>query len=434
MRIPLLLTLVTFGFLAAACAQEQKPLEGTRLSVLTRSNNQNALNVMPRKSMDVKLPRLIKNKAWAQQGRNAAHNGGHLFWQGRNDILWQKKISSDDAAMHQLLLPPIVAEGKLFVANEDSTVIAMDAKNGTTLWQVALQQENISLSSGLAYSNGRVFVTTGFASVFALDADSGKTLWEIQLDSPIRAAPTIITDKVLVQTTDNQLIAIDPENGQRLWSHLGIVENIAILGSAHPAANKNVAVVAYSSGEIFSLKLSNGAEFWKDSLSNLNQRESALPMNDITAAPVISDNTTYIISYAGRMTALDLRSGSRLWERQLQGQQTPWLSGQYLFLVTEDNKLLCIDREDGKAVWIKQLPVWKDPSEKDERILWRGPIVSNGRVLVMSSYGAIRRHNITNGALYDERQVIYNPVLLPPIIADGILYILSGDGKITALR
>ena len=157
-------------------------------------------------------------------------------------------------------------------------------------------------------------------------------------------------------------------------------------------------------------------------------------MNDITAAPVISENTTYIISYAGRMTALDLRSGSRLWERQLQGQQTPWLSGQHLFLVTEDNKLLCIDKEDGKAIWITQLPIWKDPNEKEERILWRGPIVSNGRVLIISSYGAIRRHSIVNGARIDERQAIYDRVLLPPIIADGVLYILSGDGKITALQ
>ena len=432
MRLLSLLIIVALSVLTATCAQEEKPLEGKRLNVLTRGN-QNVLDVMPRKSMEVKLPRLRKNKDWPQQGRNAAHNGGHLFWKGRNEILWQKKISDDDA-MHQLLLPPIAADGKIFVANEDSGVLALDAKTGNTLWQISLQQDNVSLSSGLAYGKQKVFVTTGSASVFALDASNGKTLWETQLDSPIRAAPTIVADKVLVQTTDNQLIAIDPDNGQRLWSHLGIVENIAILGSAHPAANKTIAVVAYSSGEIFSLKLSNGAEFWKDSLSNLNQRESALPMNDITAAPVISENTTYIISYAGRMTALDLRSGSRLWERQLQGQQTPWLSGQHLFLVTEDNKLLCIDKEDGKAIWIKQLPIWKDPNEKEERILWRGPIVSNGRVLIVSSYGAIRRHSIINGAHIDERQAIYSRVLLPPIIADGVLYILSGDGKLTALQ
>ena len=79
----------------------------------------------------------------------------------------------------------------------------------------------------------------------------GKLSWTRPSEQP----PTIVADKVLVQTTDNQLIAINPENGQRLWSHLGIVENIAILGSAHPAANKTIAVVAYSSGEIFSLKV-----------------------------------------------------------------------------------------------------------------------------------------------------------------------------------
>ena len=164
MRPLSLLIIVALSVLTATCAQEEKPLEGKRLNVLTRGN-QNVLDVMPRKSMEVKLPRLRKNKDWPQQGRNAAHNGGHLFWKGRNEILWQKKISDDDA-MHQLLLPPIAADGKIFVANEDSDVLALDAKTGNTLWQISLQQDSVSLSSGLAYGKEKVFVTTGSASVF----------------------------------------------------------------------------------------------------------------------------------------------------------------------------------------------------------------------------------------------------------------------------
>ena len=260
----------------------------------------------------------------------------------------------------------------------------------------------------------------------------GAVIWNVKTDSPLRASPTVIDDKVLVQTTDNQIIAIDAANGQRIWTHLGIVESIALLGSASPAANKNITVATYSSGEIFSLKLSNGAEFWKDSLSNLDQRESALPMNDITASPLISEQSAYVVSYAGRMAALDLISGTRIWERPIKGQQTPWLVGQYLFLITENNKLICLDKKDGKAIWITQLPRWQE-DDRDKPILWHGPVVANNSVIIVSSYGTIRKYRIANGTLKEEQQIIYEPIFLPPVIAEGTLFILSGDGTITAI-
>ena len=39
------------------------------------------------------------------------------------------------------------------------------------------------------------------------------------------------------------------------------------------------------------------------------------------------------------MVCLDLRSGRRLWEREVGGSETPWLAGDWLFVQTLDQSL-----------------------------------------------------------------------------------------------
>ena len=79
-NIFLVIILALFVIMAQACAEQQKPLEGERISVLTKRGA--AGTAMPRKTQDVRLPRIFTNTSWTQKARNAQHYGGHLFWHG----------------------------------------------------------------------------------------------------------------------------------------------------------------------------------------------------------------------------------------------------------------------------------------------------------------------------------------------------------------
>jgi hypothetical protein len=49
---------------------------------------------------------------------------------------------------------------------------------------------------------------------------------------------------------------------------------------------------------------------------------------------VIDRGLVLAMGSAGTLTAIDLRSRPALWERNIGGNQTPWVGGRFVFVVT----------------------------------------------------------------------------------------------------
>jgi outer membrane protein assembly factor BamB len=133
------------------------------------------------------------------------------------------------------------------------------------------------------------------------------------------------------------------------------------------------------------------------------------------------------------MAAYELVTGQRVWEINIAGISTPVVSGEWVFVMTSDAKLLCVQRASGKIRWIAKLPRYKDEEDKEGVITWRGPVLANGRLIVANSRGEIWSVSSGEGAasmLVD----IKAPVSVPPIVANNMLYILDDSGRLNAFR
>ena len=85
------------------------------------------------------------------------------------------------------------------------------------------------------------------------------------------------------------------------------------------------------------------------------------------------------------MAAIDLRTGRRVWAREIGGTESPWVAGDYIYTITNDNELICISREDGKVLWVRGLPRFEDPEDREDAIIWTGPILASDRLIVAGS-------------------------------------------------
>jgi outer membrane protein assembly factor BamB len=133
------------------------------------------------------------------------------------------------------------------------------------------------------------------------------------------------------------------------------------------------------------------------------------------------------------MVALELVSGQRIWEINAGGISTPWLAGDWVFAVTDDARLLCIARSNGRVRWATQLPHWKSPKKKKGAISWTGPVLAGGRLVAVSSEGHIAYVSPTTGAV--EATVKYGkPLSLSPVVANNMLFLLDEEGRLTAWR
>jgi outer membrane protein assembly factor BamB len=286
---------------------------------------------------------------------------------------------------------------------------------------------------GVAFDDGKLFVSTGFGSVIALDAASGKRLWKVDLGVPIVNAPVANGGRIFVSSQDNHLHALAEADGRQLWDHQGITESAGILESTSAAVAGDYVVAPYSSGELFAIRVTNGRVAWSDMLTRNGNTTALSELDDIAGRPVIDRDMVFAISHSGIMAAINLNTGERAWSRDLGGIQTPWAAGDFVYVLSTDGQLLCLQRKDGKVKWIHQLPRWEDEEDKEDAIVWAGPVLVSNRLIVVSSNGYAESISPYTGALLG-RTEIPDGAYVAPVVANDTLYLLTNDAQLVALR
>jgi len=410
------------------------PLPGERISVL---KHESAL--LPETTLEtpeIRLPAPSQTPDWPQNGGYANHAMHHVAAAPQLIERWSTDIGAGAGDGERLTSTPIIADGRIFTIDTDSDVSAFDASSGKLLWRTALtpdEEDDGHIPGGLAYEGGRVFAGTGFAQVVALDAATGKIAWRKPVSSPVRSAPTVRGGRVFAVTLDNKLHALAAHDGSLLWSHTGSPELAMLLGGASPAVDQGVVVVPYTSGELAALKVENGHQLWMDSLTSRRRTDATAALAHIRANPVIDRGVVFAISHSGLMVAIDLRSGTRLWEKGIGGQQSFWVAGDYLFTLTGNEELVAMERDSGRIMWVRSLPRWDDEEAREGAIVWTGPLLVSDRLIVASSAGvAVAVSPYTGDILGSE--TMPDGVSVPPVVAGETVYFLSDDATLSAYR
>ena len=413
-------------------ADEEPPLPGDRISVLELQQSLEPDDALL-ESQGLITPPEWQNEFWPQSGGYPNHSMQNLALNpGNLNRAWRVDIGEGSSDRIPLTAQPIVVDGTVYTVDTENTLAAFSTENGKRLWTKDIsnpKEDDDVISGGIAYSSGLIFATNGYNEILALRAKNGEIYWRKSLPGPARAAPTIIDGRVFVTTIDNKLLALSARDGAPLWDYAGISEDASLVGAASPAASRDIVIPVFSSGEVTALRVENGSVAWSDNLSNLRQLGGLSTIADINALPVIDKGLVVSISFSGRLVAIDERTGTRIWQREISGAQTPWIAGNHIFLLSSDNALVALGRESGVIRWVTQLPraTGKDP------IIFTGPILAGGRLIVAGTDGRIIEVDPENGKISKQWES-GNTIAIPPIVADGTLYLLSENGTLSAYR
>jgi outer membrane protein assembly factor BamB len=384
----------------------------------------------------VALPPPAVNPDWPQPGGNPAHAMGHPALPEKLARAWDVSIGEGSARYTRVLSQPVLEQGRIYAMDGGVQVSALDAAKGGRIWQVDLKPEELrgnAFGGGPSFWKDRLYVATGYAQVLALDPADGKVIWRTSLSAPVHSPPTIADGRVFAVTVENELNALDAKDGRKLWSHNGIPETAGLLGGASPAVEGEVVLAAYSSGELFALRVENGRAVWSDNLAATRAVNAVAGLADIRGRPVIDRGRVFAVSHSGRMTAIDLRRGDRVWEREIASSHSPWVVGDYVFVLANDNELLCLTRDAGKVRWNRQLRRFEDEKAKSDPILWAGPVLAGNRLIVLSSLGEAVSVSPYTGEVVGS-QAMSAGGFLGPVVADNALYLLTDDANLSAYR
>jgi outer membrane protein assembly factor BamB len=134
------------------------------------------------------------------------------------------------------------------------------------------------------------------------------------------------------------------------------------------------------------------------------------------------------------MAALDLRRGVRAWDLDIASTETPWLAGDFLYLLTTRGEVVCLLKDNGRIRWVSPLPRLSDPDDPESSpITWSGPLLVGDRLLLAGSDGELLAMSPYNGEILG-RLPLDAPVLTPPIVADGTVFVLTENAELLAYR
>lgn len=424
------------------------PTIGERIPILTSESNAELDPSLA--DVAVLVPPQVENAEWAQPGGNAAKSLEHLALGAALSQAWSSNIRGT-TKYERLAAAPVVADGKLFVVDIYATLTAFDAASGRKLWERLVADEKdakggISLWSGemtgnkgslfgggVSYDAGVLYATNGVGDVFALSASDGKQLWKVRPGGPLRGAPTVGGGQLYVMSQDNQIFALNTTDGSLAWNETAALETSGVFGMAAPALAQGTVVAGFSTGELNAYRYENGRSLWADALSRTSISTTVASLSDIDASPVIDRGRVFAIGQGGRMVSMDLVTGQRLWELNVAGIATPWVAGEWVFVIDDQSRLLCIARATGKVRWVSQLPRYEKEKKKKGYISWVAPVLAGDRLITASSEGELVNVDPATGAV-QSRTKAGGSVSLPLVVANKTLYVLTDDGRITAWR
>jgi len=415
----------------ASCGERDIILPGERLDIRPTDAVVNEVR-------GINLPAQVANANWTHRNGGPDHAITHPALNSNLTRAFSADIGEGNSRRARITADPVVAGGVIYTLDARSQVTAT-SNAGATLWaaDVSPRTDGSTDASGggLSVSGGRVFVATGFGELTVLDAASGGEIWTQDLDAPGGSSPTVFGDLVYLVSRDSVAWALEADTGRIRWQLNGTPSLGNFAGGAGVAANSEIAILPFPSGEVLAAFPQGGLRRWSSVVTGERLGSAAAKISDIAADPVIDGNVVYAGNVSGRLVAMGLSSGARIWTSSEGAVSPVWPSGGSVFLVNDVNELVRLDATDGTAIWRVTLPnvVTRRFGNFREVHANYGPIIAGGRLIVASSDGLIRQFDPTSGALIGTLEIA-GGAASNPVVAGGALYVVSKGGQLVAFR
>ncbi len=411
---------------------EEDFLQGDRVSVFSPKEGLEATG----DDTPFLLPESILLEEWTQHDGNSLNLAVHAEFTGALEMVWSASPGSSETTYSRILSQPVIGEGHVFYLDGRSQVVALSLERRRTAWTLNLlpdgESADASLGGGLAIEGGVLFVTTPYGQIAALDPADGSIFWSRSFGIPFRSAPTVRSPRVYANLVSDRTIALRADEGTDLWTHEGAVkQGPSLLAAGSLAANDDLVISPYSSGEIVALRADSGRVAWRAQLTQDEAGSGTINVEDVSASPVIDGNTIIAAGAGGPLSALETRSGTQLWSLPVPVERTPRIAGDWLFVLSSQDEAMCVSRLTGETRWVVDLRELVG-MDVDDDLLWTGITLAGGQVIVVGNDRALAL-SPENGALMRTAQ-IPGQISGAPVAVGGNLYVLTRAGSIVAFR
>ncbi|HSU76955.1 MAG TPA: outer membrane protein assembly factor BamB [Burkholderiales bacterium] len=331
--------------------------------------------------------------------------------------VWSARVGSADTFVFE----PAFADGAVYSAARDGTVMRLDAASGRREWRVSAQTQ---LSSGVGTDGRTVAVANERGDVIALDAAKGEKRWSARISSEVIAAPTVAGDLVLVRSIDNRVFAFGATDGKRRWLYQRAPSSLIIRAPAGIATDGETAFVGFAGGKLTAIALANGGVRWEATVALPKGGTELERVTDVVGDPVVQGKEVCAATYQGRVGCYESATGRQVWARDISSLTGVSVDARYAFVADEKGALQAFDRTNGRSVW-------KQDKLANRQLSLPQPM---GEVIAVGDFeGYVHFVARETGAFVARYRTRGGPVKAPPLPLPGGVLVQTQDGGLHAL-
>lgn len=336
--------------------------------------------------------------------------------------LWSSQVG-DGVGRYFSNLSPAVAYDKVYAADRDGIVSAMDLESGKTVWSVNLGEEAPALlSGGITASYSKLYIGTETGELIALDEETGELVWRTQVGGEILSKPLADEGLIVVNSSRGEISAYEAETGEQRWSLSSEVPNLTLRGDSSPVSISGGVFWGMANGRLGAAFIENGNIIWQQTIASPKGATEIDRLVDVDSTPVVAGSLLYAVGYNGSLVAIDLRSGRPAWKRTYSSSTDIMVAGSYLFLITDKDHVVAVDARSGTELWTNK--------ELEYRQL-TAPVAISGYVVVGDAEGYLHWIDPTSGEFVAQQQLDDSGIAVAPMNVDDGYIVVTRDGSIT---
>lgn len=309
-------------------------------------------------------------------------------------ILWKNSFKGENDMGN--FLPDFNAQ-KIFFGDSSGNVSSINPLDGNKNWSVQL---NV-LASGTAAGFGIVVVADIDGNVIALDQEDGKRLWTSNVKGEVLSRVAIDAKIVVVKTGSGELIGLNKDNGEILWSYRSKLPLLTVRGNSSPIIVDNLIYTSFDNGRLGVFELNSGFQVWDGAISFVSGVSELENLIDSDSDPVIDGGLIYTTNYQGNINIFDPAQKRSVWTHESSSFYSPLISRGMLMVVDENSEI--------KSFALKTLlESWKNVEYLNRSL--SNAVSYKGNVIVGDYEGYVHVIDTLNGKTIGREKLSRNPI------------------------
>ncbi len=321
----------------------------------------------------------------------------------------------------QLGLAPAIEGKRIYAANAEGDVVALELANGHQVWRHRLK---LPVSGGTGAGAGLVLVCGTGGTLIALAAGDGSERWRAQLSSEALAAPVVATDLALVRTVDGKLFAFETASGKQRWVADQQVPRLTLRGTSKPVVGGELAISGFDNGRLLAVTLAAGNPAWDVAVGQPRGSSELQRLIDIDSPPVVEGDDVFAVAFQGRAVRLAHDTGLEIWSHEISSYRGLAADSLGVYVSTADGAVIKLDRASGAERWNQRALLRRSLS---------APVLQGQNVVVADFEGVIHWLSTDDGS-FVARAKGGSRISDAPQIAGDLVIVQTDKGKLEAWR